>query len=497
MTAALILGAAAACLGQPKSCAQNIAGALESLASGETRQSADSIRSALACDANEPLAHVALGMTLLTGGRPEDAMLEFAAAEKLDPNCADAIYGSGLSYLAAGKFEQAIDHLARAQAADPSLDARGALEYAKAVAGNVYNEPAQPRESEALQALDAFALTSKGNYAEALEIWRELQRVSARPGSGERIGCAMTFVHRAPLALTGWPLPNGARVEAAASKARTVSGVTVLRADMREAQGVRMVLFFVDGVLVGMTNAPPFEYDWDSSRVSNGSHTLKVQGLSADEAVLSEKSTEVVVKNAGAASSTRLTGAEADRLWKKLRGLMTLRPSVAAIDYNLALCAVHTGDRDLAAAALERVMAADPDYLDAADRLAALYGSNGKGKRLYKGDQSKRVVALTFDDGPNKNTYKLLQVLRDKNVKATFFVVGKQVEANPDVTRRISDEGHEIENHTYGHRALEFLSTGEIEQEVFKNCAAVRAVTGKRMRRLRPPEAARGPRWRM
>ncbi len=70
--------------------------------------------------------------------------------------------------------------------------------------------------------------------------------------------------------------------------------------------------------------------------------------------------------------------------------------------------------------------------------------------RQKKGND--KVVALTFDDGPD-NTYtpKVLDILRDKQVRATFFLIGNRIETYPEITRRIVNEGHLIGNHTYSH----------------------------------------------
>ena len=71
---------------------------------------------------------------------------------------------------------------------------------------------------------------------------------------------------------------------------------------------------------------------------------------------------------------------------------------------------------------------------------------------LSGGDPSMRTVALTFDDGPAEFTSQVLDILREKQVRATFFVVGEMVAQRPDVLRAIVDSGHLIGNHTWSHR---------------------------------------------
>ncbi len=69
---------------------------------------------------------------------------------------------------------------------------------------------------------------------------------------------------------------------------------------------------------------------------------------------------------------------------------------------------------------------------------------------VYANDNNK-IVFLTFDDGPSKNTSAILDILKDYKIKATFFVLGVEIEKNPDILIRMYKEGHSIGNHTYSH----------------------------------------------
>ena len=71
---------------------------------------------------------------------------------------------------------------------------------------------------------------------------------------------------------------------------------------------------------------------------------------------------------------------------------------------------------------------------------------------LSGGDRSMRTVALTFDDGPDKFTSQVLDILQEKQVRATFFVVGQMVAHRPNLLREIVDSGHLVGNHTWSHR---------------------------------------------
>jgi len=105
-----------------------------------------------------------------------------------------------------------------------------------------------------------------------------------------------------------------------------------------------------------------------------------------------------------------------------------------------------------------------------------------------------KTLALTFDDGPHPgHTERLLKILRDSNVHATFFVVGKQVEKYPELLEMIVREGHEIGNHTYSHPDMRKLSPADMLAEMEKTERLVYPLTGKKMRYFRPPGGQYNP----
>ncbi len=111
---------------------------------------------------------------------------------------------------------------------------------------------------------------------------------------------------------------------------------------------------------------------------------------------------------------------------------------------------------------------------------------------LSTGDRSKRprLIALTFDDGPYPVfTPLLLDVLRDLHVPATFFLIGKDAEQWPDLTRRIEADGNEIADHTYTHPNLDQESADEVRKEILEGGATLWALTHDPGARtlMRPP----------
>ncbi|MBH0242261.1 polysaccharide deacetylase family protein [Streptomyces cavourensis] len=100
-----------------------------------------------------------------------------------------------------------------------------------------------------------------------------------------------------------------------------------------------------------------------------------------------------------------------------------------------------------------------------------------------------KCIALTFDAGPGEDTPELLDILKEKKVSATFFLLGRNhVLKHPETVRRIQDEGHEVANHTWTHKILTDEEPEEIRAELEKTQEAIEKITGKRPRLMRPPQ---------
>lgn len=97
-------------------------------------------------------------------------------------------------------------------------------------------------------------------------------------------------------------------------------------------------------------------------------------------------------------------------------------------------------------------------------------------------------IAMTFDDGPNeKLTPELLDILADRRLHATFFVVGENAEAHPEILQRAVREGHEIGNHSWTHPAFAKMRDESVRRELQKTDDAIRTAIGTRPVLMRPP----------
>ncbi len=118
-----------------------------------------------------------------------------------------------------------------------------------------------------------------------------------------------------------------------------------------------------------------------------------------------------------------------------------------------------------------------------------LYGENFNGIQ-----EGLKVLALTYDDGPNDPwTMKLLEVLATHQVQATFFMLGRYVKERPEIAREVSKAGHAIGNHSYTHPNLIFSNERKLRQELEDTSKAIAEATGERPFLFRPPFGGRRP----
>ncbi|MCW1950313.1 MAG: polysaccharide deacetylase family protein [Octadecabacter sp.] len=101
------------------------------------------------------------------------------------------------------------------------------------------------------------------------------------------------------------------------------------------------------------------------------------------------------------------------------------------------------------------------------------------------------VVAMTFDDGPHAtHTPRLLDMLRERGLRATFYLIGNRVVQYPSIARRIAEEGHEIGNHSWSHPFLDRMTDRAVTREIDQTTNAIFQVTGRPPVTFRPPYGA-------
>ena len=108
--------------------------------------------------------------------------------------------------------------------------------------------------------------------------------------------------------------------------------------------------------------------------------------------------------------------------------------------------------------------------------------------------ETEKKIALTFDDGPSIFTLEVLELLKKYNVKATFFCIGKNIEAHPEILKQIIADGHLVGNHSYSHsKFFDFYNAKKIQEEIQKTDELLEKYTSKKINFFRPPYGVTTP----
>jgi peptidoglycan/xylan/chitin deacetylase (PgdA/CDA1 family) len=470
--------------------------ALAAMEAGKHPQALGALKSALTLDRNEPAGILALGTLYLHTGSPARAAAEFERARALAPGDALAAWGAALAGLVAGKRDPALfDALPAGDllpAAAPLLAgyvrllAGDAAPLRAALAGVTEAEPDPLRLQMA-----AFAALRGGDGARGEALLRALLARPAMDRLAEDRAFVLRFDPDAPAEGGSPPLSTALGFPAAAS-GRPLSGRVTLSPGAALPPGTAYVSYTVEGGgLSSTTNYAPFTLDWNTARLPNGLYTLRTTVYGGDARVLRDTVRTVRLANAGAPRPGRLTPEQADDTRARLTALLTPRPSRKAAHFALAERAAARGDGATALQHIEAVVAIDPLFRNARASLRR-YNLQILGPRegIWRARTAEKLVALTFDDGPNPRpafTPALLDALRASDAVATFFVVGARAEQSPELLRRMADEGHEVANHSYSHQNLTQLTATAVERELCRTSVVIRRATGKRPRFYRPP----------
>jgi peptidoglycan-N-acetylglucosamine deacetylase len=116
------------------------------------------------------------------------------------------------------------------------------------------------------------------------------------------------------------------------------------------------------------------------------------------------------------------------------------------------------------------------------------------GVPITKLDGPGKVVGLTFDDGPNPDaTPRVLDALKARGVKATFFILGRHADEWPDLVRRVADEGHVVGNHGWHHRKLHVRGPSYVRRDLTMGTESIERASGVRPKLFRAPHGFRNP----
>ena len=314
---------------------------------------------------------------------------------------------------------------------------------------------------------------------------------------------------------------------AGAPTAKSVQGIVVLFPPPgTQAVAGDLASYVIDGNVAGVVNSDSLAYRWDTRQYQNGRHSVQV--FLSSSANLPDQPVYIryyEIRNPQNSAPAEETDASAESQAGRPKALpaadqaavesawriLELQPNYALGERALARDAQLSGNSDAALYHLSCAQAIDFDgdsaYLHQltakyARRIPVNFANTDRTRShpeattagLWRGNPHQREVALTFDDGPSPTlTPPLLDALRDAHVPGTFFVVGARAQLAPDLVRRMHDEGHEVEDHSYSHPNLDDATPQHVYEEILRNAVVVEALTRTWPHFLRPPGGQSNP----
>jgi peptidoglycan/xylan/chitin deacetylase (PgdA/CDA1 family) len=468
---------------------------------------------------NAAPAYEVRGTLALYVGDLDRARGDFGVAAARAPGDAAAQYGAALCALFGRQWDTARADLAVARRT-PGLTAAQAadLDTADAYLDFLQGQPVPAPTTEATpadplrQEMSAMVALRADPTMGAALLTQFLQTPSGVPQVREDDGVRALFDAQQPLepSIVEPTLRQSYATQIAAQIAyarRRLGSLAVVTGHVRlmAPPQAAVVTFSVDGHAAAMLNSAPFTFDWDTTQVVNGRHTVTIETDDGAGRVLSVRTRTVEVRNdhPQVADDGRgdFTAADVSAAEPQLWDLLRLRPGRKAAQWALADQLAVRGDR--AGADAHRLVAAalDPNYRDSRRYAALSFGhalpvalsgtfrvASTKAVGLWRGDAALKQVALTFDDGPNpQKTPALLDALDQVGAPVTFFVVGARAGENPHLIRRMARMGDDVENHSYTHPNMDQVDPIVAEEELLRNCVVVQALTGRAPRFFRPP----------
>jgi peptidoglycan/xylan/chitin deacetylase (PgdA/CDA1 family) len=470
---------------------QRIRSAAELMQSESPHQAEDEFAAANFRDYADPLGWVGLGAARLAQGYVDRARADFAQAADLAAKGSAqaktaaplAQLGRAICLLQRGEVKSALVEL-KALAEEGVAEALPALAYCEIATGDRRAAEASARRALEHDADDPLALAILG-------------RASVRPDGialmTRVLGLCPDSRYARPV--SAWAIPNNPRTPPPAEPER-------IRIEIKDGQSNRVVITWlgagepqyvmlrVDDHDAGISNSPPHQFGMPRE-LGPGPHGV-VAEVRSDAGVIARTGI-LIWSDAQGAPPDRYDSSDYAAAVQAVRSAMRPVPNRVNLHYWLATAYVRSNNPQAALRNYERVAALDPRFADARQRAVKLCADRGiVGSTQDLTTVRGKQVCITFDDGPSPViTPRILELLRAAKVRATFFVVGTQARAHPELLRAIAAGGHEIANHTYSHDDMTRKTPAEVQQELLRTQVIVEDVTGQRTRFFRPPGGRR------
>lgn len=258
------------------------------------------------------------------------------------------------------------------------------------------------------------------------------------------------------------------------------------------ALDVDHVIIRVDDSYAGITSARPFKVVLDSRLLSDGPAEIRADGYDTLGRLMRTTSMRVKVQNGNRTLAPREREVR-QAVAELLECLLVPPVSPLATRQLVGHGLMATGQQQLAAGCFEGAYAGNARLPGLRTDLLLAYQAMGlepanAAPEVASTPAGSKQVAITFDDGPHPLiTPWILDELDKWGVKATFFLVGKQVTLYPELVREIRRRGHTVGSHSHAHLSLRHLSLSECEQDLVKSRLALREACGETVKLFRPP----------
>ncbi len=466
-------------------------------------------------------AQAGLGTVYLLRGESQQAASDFQAVAALEPSSSLGRLGLGAAYYQLGDDQAALKTYEELMSGGVKAAERGevaaAIAYLQCRQG-LYDS-ALARSAEALREDPHHPLA---RYVRAASLLARQQIDAAAQAIGERRGavtlCGLMVedclfapptyyakVHQlaqvAPARLPA-PEPRVGGEELLHQEpdfrivyprhGATVSGRLRVRLQVKGPLDVSHVSVLLGDSFVGMGNQAPFELTVMTTSSPEGWQPLRVDGYDSEGHIVRSASVGVVVANGNRTLAPQERRARATTA-ALLRPYLFLQPQPGLWEHLCGCIWEAQGDYLQAVASYESAFAQWPELPLLREDLLSAYQhlsipTKSSPAEMHQLRRGSRAVALTFDDGPHpKVTPWILDHLDRVGAKATFFVVGKQVDLYPELTAEIVRRGHQLGSHSYTHRNMRKLRALEIGRELVRSRAAVRRASGVNVTLFRPP----------
>ncbi|MHB1455803.1 MAG: polysaccharide deacetylase family protein [Armatimonadota bacterium] len=459
--------------------------AVTKLEAGAYDDAAAETQKAFTLDDSDPLAHYIMAVIYLHSGNL--AAMEKQISRVLTVKADDwrAHYSLGLIDLLNRRYPDASKHFNDALISpDAEYEVKPLINYFDYLNGKSDFSKNTPFNTPLDLEIFAMGAMKSGKNDLTLQFFKQMEQFPEQPGLVENRSTIASFNPEKPLILPYIKLKWRPTIP---KNAPVVSGVINLKGDAKASSGIEFVSVYIDDEFVGVTNSEPYEYRWDTTKYTNGLHQITMDGKSATGGMITTKVVWVTVKNADPYRPKPKEGKAVEALMARIWNMLRVAESRLVMHYNMGKLYIKSDDVKNAIRELEFVQGFKPGYLDSLKLLKELKGRNTGYREIYKGPTGSKMIALTFDDGPNERTQQMLDVLDQLKVNATFFIVGYVSETQSDIIKKMQASGHQIENHSYSHRRFNDILPSEIEPELTKGAAVVKSITGRTSLYFRPP----------